>query len=273
MKPMKDARVWMLLFFALWPCAPAAAVDWAISLNFSVPNPVAEGQISRVTLVAGVDATASDGFDSLWDVPVYYAGGTLQASFEPLVPGGQPLWDDFRSNAFTGNVPKIWTIHLNSNLNSVTLRWNLVPGGSCQTYTVGLTDTHGNTLIDPTAPVPSGTVFVVSPNTLTLSVTPGTGGGAPSAPSELFSPLKGKHGALLVWTKGSEANLIGYNLYRSVVQGANYVLLNASPISAQAYFDTNLSSAKDYYYIVRSVNQQGCEGAASPELDIKTEGP
>ena len=250
----------------------ARSADWAISLEFSVPNPSADSGKSKVTLVAGTDANASDGFDTRWDVPVFYDGGILQAYFDPPAGSNTRLWNDFRSNQPTGS--QTWTIHLNSNVSSVTLRWRIIPGSGCQNYPATLSKGGGEILFDPDHPSPSGTAVLSATNTLSLTLaSPGPGGGIPSSPSNFFSPLQGKHGVLLVWNKGSEPDLTGYNLYRSVVSGQNYTKLNSSPLTSQAYFDRALTPATTYYYVVRSVNQMGCESGPSTEISIQAEGP
>jgi hypothetical protein len=258
--------------FLLCSFSTARSADWAISLEFSVPNPGADSGKSKVTLVAGIDASASEGFDTLWDAPVFYDGGILQAYFSPPAGSATPLWNDFRSNQSTG--PKSWTIHLNSNFNSVTLRWRIIPGSGCQNYPVTLSDAGGTPLIDPARPTPSGTATLSAPDTLSLTLdSPGPGGGIPSPPSSLFSPLQGRHGILLVWNKGSSPDVAGYNLYRSVASGQNYMKLNAELLTSQAYFDRALTPGTTYYYVVRSVNQVGCESNPSSEVALRAEGP
>lgn len=258
----------LILIFSFWIfTSPAWGVDWAVSLEFSVPNPTADEGRSKITLVAGIDPTAQDGLDSVWDVPVFFRGGTLQAHFLPPDGTDKTLWNDFRSSQFAGS--KEWTIELQSNLNKVDLRWNIITGSGCRDYEATLTDAQGNDLFDPNQT--SDPLY--SPNTLTLTLTEGTGpGGPPDPPSDLMSPLQGKHEGLLVWTKGVDPD-ITYNVYRSTVQGQNYSKLNPAPISSQAYFDRNLSPGATYYYIVRGVNQQGCESNPSPEVALTFEDP
>jgi glycosidase len=67
----------------------------------------------------------------------------------------------------------------------------------------------------------------------------------------------------LSWTavKGGAS----YNIYRSVVQGGGYVKIgNATTTS---YTDSSVNNGTTYYYVVRALDAQGNEGAASNEAN------
>jgi len=256
-----------LIVMILIPISKASAVDWALSMEFSVSDANSDTGKSKINLVAGLDATANDGIDNQWDVPTFYNGGPVQAYFN--TPNG-PFWIDFRSTQSSG--PTNWVIDLNADLNPVLLRWRTLGGSQCGNHSVTLSDGQGNQIIDPLHPKASGSANLSSPNNMTLTVDTSGAGGIPSAPSGLISPLQGQHGGLLVWTAVDEAGL-GYNLYRSTTQGRDYTKLNSDPIRMSAYFDRNLSVGTSYYYIVRSVSASGCESTASSEAALTTEGP
>lgn len=265
------ATIWIVLLLSLWPTRQALAADWALSLSFSGPNPLAEGGRSTLLLVAGIDATAADGIDHRWDLPRFSEEGSIQAHFLPPIGMERPLWNDFRSDQFSG--PKRWTVDLNSALGSVTLAWKELSGNGCLDYPFTLTDDTGAVLIALGNTSREGTITVSTPKRLTLEVEmPGSGGGAPPAPSGLFSPFQGKHGGILIWSRPAGEPL-KYHLYRSTVRGRDYQRITTVPVDGQAYFENNLSSGTTYYYIVRGINARGCEGPASSEASLKTEGP
>jgi len=84
---------------------------------------------------------------------------------------------------------------------------------------------------------------------------------SPSAP--VFTGVKdGKANVILSWTKNSEADLAGYNVYR------NNLLANTSIITDLTYSDQNLTEAL-YTYTVKAVDAAGWESQASNEVKIK----
>ncbi len=70
----------------------------------------------------------------------------------------------------------------------------------------------------------------------------------PARPTGLTLTISAS-GAELVWNANTEANLDGYNVYRSTTPGANYSLL-AEGISDPFYTDTSFSDDVTYYYVV-----------------------
>lgn len=66
----------------------------------------------------------------------------------------------------------------------------------------------------------------------------------------------------LVWAPVTDADLAGYNIYRSE-DGATFAKINSELVRAPAYRDTNVQSSKRYTYAVTSVDLRGNESARS----------
>jgi hypothetical protein len=69
----------------------------------------------------------------------------------------------------------------------------------------------------------------------------------------------------LVWAPVTDADLVGYNVYRREEGVANPVKLNAELIKAPAYRDENVAAQKKYFYSVAAVDVRGNESARSEE--------
>ena len=64
------------------------------------------------------------------------------------------------------------------------------------------------------------------------------------------------------WDSGG-GNPIGYNVYRSTVQGGPYYQINTVLESSTNYTDSTVVSGTTYYYAATEVNAQGQESAYS----------
>jgi glycosidase/fibronectin type 3 domain-containing protein len=87
---------------------------------------------------------------------------------------------------------------------------------------------------------------------------------APNAPNGLNVLGESDSQVNLSWN--SVAGASGYNLYRSVVRGGGYQLVNATPLTGTSFSDSGLQNASDYYYIVKAVDTIGNESSASNEV-------
>lgn len=85
----------------------------------------------------------------------------------------------------------------------------------------------------------------------------------PSVPQNL-SAAAGDTLVTINWAAVSDADLIGYNLYRllSPTDSAP-VQLNSQPITGTSFVDMDLNNGEHYYYLVRSINQAGTLSGAS----------
>ncbi|MDH3976762.1 MAG: FG-GAP-like repeat-containing protein [Deltaproteobacteria bacterium] len=89
-----------------------------------------------------------------------------------------------------------------------------------------------------------------------------------------LSPPKGLKGvvddssASLVWAENSEADLKGYNIYRSLSPGGGYEKLNATLVSSASYKDTGLTNGLTYYYTVSAVNNNDEESSFAVKVGV-----
>ena len=75
-------------------------------------------------------------------------------------------------------------------------------------------------------------------------------------PAELRQQAPGKtHSVTLTW-KASSSKVAGYNVYRSVTSGGNYVRINSSLVQGLAYTDNTVMSGVTYYYVTRAVDDR-----------------
>lgn len=95
------------------------------------------------------------------------------------------------------------------------------------------------------------------------------GGFAIAAPTEMER-------ISLSWVSNSEADLAGYNLYRSESSTSTFARVNANPIpsgvGSTTYRDDGLKIASKYYYYVKAVDIAGNESAPSNTLSVVTPG-
>ena len=75
------------------------------------------------------------------------------------------------------------------------------------------------------------------------------------------------HTATLTW-KASSSHIAGYNVYRSIVSGQKYQKINSSLVHGVTYADNTVQSGVTYYYVTRSVDDQGHESANSNETSV-----
>jgi hypothetical protein len=76
----------------------------------------------------------------------------------------------------------------------------------------------------------------------------------------------------LAWNANAETTVTGYNVYRSTTSGFTPSSGNriASGVAATSYFDTGLSAATNYYYLISAVNQLNKESGPSNQASATT---
>ena len=114
----------------------------------------------------------------------------------------------------------------------------------------------------PTASSAGGELVVTVPalSGLVLVADPGQDLVGPAAPASLEATA-GSGQVDLDWS--GAAGAAGYNVYRSVVTGGGYEL--AGTTAATSFSDTAVDNGTRYFYVVRSLDAAGNEGAASNE--------
>ncbi|MDF1572913.1 MAG: fibronectin type III domain-containing protein [Bacteroidales bacterium] len=88
-----------------------------------------------------------------------------------------------------------------------------------------------------------------------------------AAPANLAA-TPGDQSVTLDWDDNTEADLEGYNVYRSLTSGSGYEKLNSEPVTASTYEDDAITAGTTYYYIVKAVNTAGEESQASNEVAV-----
>ena len=249
------------------PSDACASAEWEVTLRVEV-----EG--GHNDLVLGADATATDGYDPVWEV---YArlGGYLGAYFP------HPEWGsvhgifsrDIRAKASGKTIEWLFEVDSAEDESSgnpylynynFTITWDLsnVP----EEYVIFLIDDTTSEQTDMRLSTSYSFLFT---DIRTFRVTV-------YVPSEVVSPdppqgLKGKSSrsrVVLSWRRNRERNLAGYNVYRSTTPGSGYQKINSSLIQENRYIDVNVTSGETYYYVVTAVNKLGGESDNSNEAAV-----
>jgi len=71
------------------------------------------------------------------------------------------------------------------------------------------------------------------------------------------------HSASLSWTPSVSSGVTGYNVYRGTVLGT-YSQINPTPVSGNAYSDTQVVGGITYYYVVTALAPGGQSGYSNP---------
>jgi len=87
----------------------------------------------------------------------------------------------------------------------------------------------------------------------------------PTVPASLQAVFSGPGQKVfidLVWAPVADADLAGYNLYRSE-DGGSFAKINPDLVRAPAYRDSDVQAGKRFTYVVTSVDLRGNESARS----------
>lgn len=88
----------------------------------------------------------------------------------------------------------------------------------------------------------------------------------PDCPTGLKASLASTK-VFLYWDKHPSEDVVGYNIYRSVTPGSNFVQLNTeSIIEYENYTDEGLTDEVEYYYVVTAIDKENRESFYSDEL-------
>jgi hypothetical protein len=94
----------------------------------------------------------------------------------------------------------------------------------------------------------------------TADVTP------PNAPTGLIVSGTGSQSVSLNWNDNTDADLAGYNVYRSTTSGSGYIKANGSLVNTSDYTDNSVTNGTTYYYVVTAVDTHSNESADSGEV-------
>ena len=89
---------------------------------------------------------------------------------------------------------------------------------------------------------------------------------APAAPNGL-SATGASTGISLAWTKNTEADLAGYNVYRSGALNGAYVKVNGPLLTSASYVDTAAPVGATSFYYVTAVDQSANESTGSTRVN------
>jgi hypothetical protein len=222
------------------------------------------------------------------------ANKTFNVVFAPTTSGGATGTVQLVSNA--PNSPN--TIALTGTgqtatqlltANPSSLNFNSVSYGSSATLNVTLTNT-GNSGITISGTTVSGAGFTatgvtgttLTPNqtaTLVVTFAPTSAGAvsgsvavnsnASNSPTILVAGTGAQqtsHTVALTWTASVSTNVVGYNIYRGKLTGGPYSIIDPAPAASVAYTDSTVQSGQTYFYVVRSVDNDGIESLNSSEV-------
>ena len=86
----------------------------------------------------------------------------------------------------------------------------------------------------------------------------------PAAPTGLAA-TPGNDTVSLDWSDNGEADMNGYNVYRSTTQGSGYGKLNVALVADSNYIDSDVNNGTPYYYVVTAVDINDHESVYSIE--------
>jgi len=263
------ALCFVLYAFSFLPSDAYASAEWEGALRVEAGGGYNE-------LFLGADATATDGYDPLWEV---YAllGGQIESYFPHSEWGmvHQVFSRDIRAKA-PGKTTE-WLFNVDSTLNNsnFTIRWDLsrLP----ENYTVFLRDDTAAQQIDMRSSTSYSFLYTAGVRPFTVAVTAVPDVAAPKPPEglqgsvvQLVTRRGVKDAVQLSWKRNSEPDLAGYNVYRSNTQGSGYQKISPSLILSpkHRYTDKKVIKGQTYYYVVTAVNTSDRESGYSNEVAV-----
>ena len=254
----------ILYAFNFLPSNAYASAEWEVMLRV-------EAGSGHNELVLGADATATDGYDPVWDV---YAmlGGKIKAYFPhfdwPMVH--QVFSRDIRAKAPGKTTEWLFEVDSSLNNNNFTIRWDLsrLP----KNYTIFLADDTAAQQIDMRSTALYGFIYTTGVRSFRVAVYVPPEVPPPAPPQGLKGRLSreksGQYSVTLSWSRNRERDLAGYNVYRSTTSGSGYQRINSSLISVPKYIDKQVVKGNTYYYVVTAVNTAGGESGYSNQFRV-----
>jgi hypothetical protein len=154
------------------------------------------------------------------------------------------------------------------NLGSYTMTANgFTEGTDQQVGTNGHTGATGYKSATGAAETPSADYISTVNRQVIIGFVVKAGGAPdlpPAAPTGLAATA-GNETVSLNWNDNAEADLDGYNVYRSMTSGSGYGKLNVSLVSTSDYIDDTVTNGVPYFYVVKAVDVNGHESDYSTE--------
>jgi len=113
------------------------------------------------------------------------------------------------------------------------------------------------------AVTPSRSGYIFSPNVQSVAIE-----GSNVSGIDFTASQQSTHSVQLTW-QASTSNVVGYNMYRSTIDGGPYVRINATLITLLTYTDSSVASSTTYYYVTTAVDPAGVESKYSNQASAK----
>ena len=97
------------------------------------------------------------------------------------------------------------------------------------------------------------------------------GGGSDTTPPSQVSGLSGFANTTSIdldWFDNNEADLAGYDIYRSQTSGNGYLKINSNQLSLSSFSDTSVTGGITYYYVVTASDISGNESINSSQVSV-----
>jgi hypothetical protein len=115
----------------------------------------------------------------------------------------------------------------------------------------------------------TGVATAVGTSTFTVKVTDSSSPSqSATAPFSITVAQGTSYSVSLSWSASSSSGAAGYNVYRSTVNGSDYVKITMSPVSSLSYVDGTVLDGNTYYYVLTTVNSTGDESEYSNQVQM-----
>ena len=113
------------------------------------------------------------------------------------------------------------------------------------------------------AVTPSRSGYSFSPSVQSVSID-----GSDISGIDFTASQQSTHSAQLTW-QASTSNVVGYNIYRSTIDGGQYARINATLVTSLNYTDSSVTSSTIYYYVATAVDPAGIESEYSNQASAQ----
>ena len=252
------------------------------SMTKIIDEAIGSGYSANVTAFildeAGIEDATSGTFSPSWSTTPGAAGYTsvfIQNVNQTTLVGATDSASTTSSNPIvtdalsTNNGDMVFVAATCGNRNAYTLNNSFTEGRDQQfgDDTTGGTGVAGYKAATGVAETPSATYGASINRQVIIGFVVQAGvpvDSAPAAPTGLVATAN-NHSISLNWNDNTEADMNGYNVYRSTTQGSGYVKLNNSLVLTSDYNDYGLTNGIPYYYVVTAVDDANHQSGNSSE--------